>query len=264
MSYPSRLLLALVVFLAGLAAGCNGDVVVSGNDAKCPAAFPDGQACSAEGARCAYEAAKCELTFECAAGQWAVQPSECESPCLGGAPGSACVKVGETCGFGEGCDHEDWSCSADHTWAVAYSDGGDDCCHGECGCDPHYCPESLPLEGESCITCPDNPCEYEVDTACGAQKATASCGEDYAWHVTAPAGCDCGVHSTPEACEGETSCRFLSPGCDAPSLDKGGCFPKADCSDEMPCSEGKFCTPVNANICTFDPCVTCMAVSLCL
>jgi hypothetical protein len=258
--------LALAMSFASITAGCNGNVIVSGKgpgDPKCPATFPDGQACSAEGAQCAYDAAECELTFECVAGQWAVEPAECATPCLGGDPGSACVTVGESCDLGDECSHETWSCAADHTWSVAYSDGGDPCCYGECGCEPFYCPETFPLEGESCNTCPDNPCEYLMDTPCGPQQVTLTCGEDYLWHAAPPA-CDCSAHLDPESCEADPACRFLSPGCDDPSLDKGGCFAKADCSADVGCPDGKACTTVNANICTIDPCVTCMAVSLCL
>lgn len=265
----SKLAFALVALgssLSALAAGCKGTVLVDGGNPTCPATFPDGQTCSDEGLTCTYEAAGCDLVYACDGQSWGTPTSACDTPCMGGSPDSACVQVGETCGFGEGCYYEEWNCQADHTWDVWYDDGGVDCCYGECECNPYYCPDVLPEEGAYCDPCWEGAyCEYRVFTACGDQAIALSCAPDYTWVTTLPATpCDCTAYPTVEECEADPACRFLMGGCEAPDLEAVGCFPKNDCAADMPCQAGATCTQVNANLCTIDPCIECAVVSLCL
>lgn len=260
-------LVTLGISLASLAAGCKGTVLVNGEDPSCPASFPDGQACSASGLTCSYEAAGCDLVYECDGDSWRIHDSACAGSCPGGSQGDACLEVGDFCGFGEGCSYEEWECLADHTWNVVYYDEGGDCCYGECECYP-YCPDVAPEEGAYCDPCWDGPfCTFGVTTACGEQSVSMECGADFTWHVVEPPpACDCSAHVFVEDCEADPACRYLTGGCEAPSLEqeKGGCFPKTDCSADVPCPEGTACTTVNANTCTFDPCIECTTVSLCL
>jgi hypothetical protein len=256
-------LLTLGASLASLAAGCEGSVTVNEQDPRCPANFPDGLGCSDQGLSCTYEAAGCDLVFECNGTTWGTPSSACTTACLEGKPGSACALLGETCGIGDECSYEEWQCSEDHTWSVTYDDGPDD----DCGCDGSACPVAPPADGVACDPCQDSDyCMYFLQTTCGPKGAAVGCGPDGVWTtLLEQEPCDCTAYPTVEACEADPGCRYLSAGgCEAPTLDQSGCFPKNDCAADGPCPAGTTCTTVNANLCTLDPCIECAAVSLCL
>jgi hypothetical protein len=258
-------LVAAVVSLFPLAAGCQNNVTVAGHDPRCPADFPDGRGCTDDGLTCTYQALGCDIVYECTGDQWSSPSSDCTTPCAGGNPDSACLIAGEICSFGDQCYYEEWNCTDTHTWDVFYGDSGDECCYGECGCDPSYCAPSPPEPGSSCDPCFDSVfCSWELITPCGMQVVDAECTGDFTWQVSDVAPCDCSFHQTVEECEADTTCRYLTGGCEAPSLDQPGCFPKTDCSADVLCPDGKTCTAVNANVCSIDPCIECSAATLCL
>jgi hypothetical protein len=265
MKLVSSLAWGIAIALSVAAGGCNGIVQVENGGAGCPAEIVDGQACSNDGAACKGGAAgKCEIEYACTSGTWQPKSSSCTTPCEDADYGESCLTVGETCGsYGE-CGGSEATCLADHTWDVTYYD--DACCYEECNCDPFYCPEVPATEGQSCDPCSEaSACGYVIETPCGTQEVTTACGQDYLWHeTTPPASCNCAYYENEGACGGDPKCRFLAGGCEAPNLAQPGCFPAVDCSDQAPCPDGTVCTAVNANKCVADPCIECVAVSLCL
>ncbi len=101
---------------------------------------------------------------------------------------------------------------------------------------------------------------------CGNLVVEASCGEDWAWHVTASSSCDCSAYGTEAACNADPKCRYLTPDeCNDPTFTESACHPKEGCSADKPCAAGKTCTPVTANDTDCElPCQLCMEVSICL
>ncbi len=264
--------LALGCLLLPLAAGCKGTVIGGGgggggttsttsNTTPCPAQIPIGESCSAPGNLCTYDGGGCDVSFSCLDGTWVFDESAttCETTCGAGPEGGYCPMVGESCYFGGDCGGEQWDCMEDHHWGITYYD--EMCCNS-----PIYeCPLAQPAEWDYCDPCSDvQTCEYAVATPCGEQTLQWACGDDLAWHAGAPPACDCGAHQTIEACEADPACRYLSPGCDAPTLGDAFCYPKVDCTADLPCLPGSMCVTVNANDCGLDPCVNCISVSLCL
>lgn len=275
----NRPALAVVLgcLLFPLAAGCKGTVIGGGggeggtttgtttntetNPPECPAEPQVGQACSAGDGPCSYVVAACAVGVVCNGGVWEAQPSDCVTACGDGNGGGICLTVGESCYFGDECGGEGWDCMSDHTWAITYYDSF--CCNYPV----NECPVDMPVDGDYCDICSDiQTCEYSIDTPCGPQPTSVVCSQnDSQWHVALlPAPCDCGAYDTIEACSADPSCRYLSAGCDAPTLDAGACFPVVDCAPDMPCPAGTTCTTVNANDCGLDACVECVTVSVCL
>lgn len=269
--------LAVLFGLSGLllAAGCKGTVVTPGSGSgkdepsrpailiPCPETTPDYGPCEGEGQVCGLQVSGCEIRFTCVGGEWSSPESSCTEECGAGTYGSPCLELDDSCTLGSECGGSYWYCTAEHTWSESIYD--DPCCYEECQCDPYYCPPSPPAEGDYCDPCYDSyDCGYELFTTCGPKLISASCGDDYAWHVQVPPPCTCGDHPTVEECQADPECRYLSGGCDEPTLSAGGCFPAADCSVDNPCSDGAVCTTVNANDCGLDACVECIAANLCL
>jgi hypothetical protein len=261
----SRHLLAIVLgcFLLPLATGCKGNVIggaggTTQNPPECPAQPSIGEPCSADDGPCNYEVASCVAGVVCNGGVWEAEPSDCATECGNSSGGGVCLTVGESCYLGGECGGQGWDCMEDHYWSITYYD--ELCCNNPV----NECPVALPVDGDYCDICSDvQKCEYTVETPCGPQPASVVCGpDDGMWHVALqPAPCDCGVYDTFEACSADPGCRYLSGGCD---LDVGGCFPALDCGADGPCPAGTTCTSGTANDCGLDPCVECVAVSVCL
>jgi hypothetical protein len=190
----------------------------------------------------------------------------CYTPCTAHDLGSPCAHVWEECFFGDknDCSYENWYCDENHTWTFDTKGSWDECCVSTCGC-----PDDPPEDGASCNPDYDAQnhmtCYYKVETPCGPQTASAICNPDGTWTtIEQPPPCACSAHPTIAECEADPDCRYLAVGCAAPALEMGGCFPKSDCAADLPCQDGTVCTPMNANVCTVDPCITCVTVGLCL
>lgn len=263
----AHLLFASAFLSALVAVACKGTVIGPGlNPPGCPESFPDGAACGDAPGACVYTAGDCDITYACESGEWTPQPADCATECLEGGQDSPCLIVGDNCGIGDECNDEYWTCGPDHLWDVEYTQY-DDCCY-DCECWADQCPGSPPNEGDWCDPCYDSPdCYWESIGECGMGGLSAQCGDDYTWHVTGypPPPCeDCSSHVTVEGCDADPACRYLSPGCDTPTLSVGGCFPIDDCAPDSACAPGTTCTQVNANTCGLDPCVQCEVALVCL
>lgn len=260
----STLALALGSLLLS-AAGCRGTTSgeggggSTGSDPLCPIDLSLGELCSPEGEQCVYDGGGCTINALCADGTWVVDSSTCVTECGTGESGGYCAVVGDACISGYDCGARQWECKSDHTWWVKNVAGP--CC----GSPVHECPAQMPIDGSPCDPCSDlAPCAYSVFTACGEQEAQLQCAQGGVWEVLVAPSCDCAAHATIDACSADPGCRYLSGGCDAPTLDAGACFPLLDCSGDIPCPDGTLCTAVNANDCGIDPCVQCVSVSVCL
>ena len=149
----------------------------------------------------------------------------------------------------------------DHLWHASSYGGGEDCCeHWEA------CPSAPPQEGDACDFC-DAPTACSYPGTCGG--AAASCGTDGKWHVAIgdcpPPPVDaCSGNGTQTACEGDSGCRWLTPGCSPNGLTVTGCFLINACSPAT-CQPGTTCQTVSYDPCFGKSCDACGAdTTVCL
>lgn len=151
-----------------------------------------------------------------------------------------------------------------------------DACPPDWACNPPMptCPEEAPDEGANCEPA-SAPCSYDLDTACGPKNIRVDCETDVgsetaSWHyeppVCAPTTPACGTYEVPSLCNADTTCRWLTPGCDDPMLTafEAGCYPIDDCTAAS-CGANAVCTDVSYNPCFQSTCEACGApASLCI
>lgn len=202
----------------------------------------------------------------------------CTCPSQSPEDGADCATAGLECDYGDPDD-----CPSDATHARCGEDGLWQVEPTGFTCNPPGpppdCPESLPVNGDSCPTNfgGDTPvdCSYDVTSSCGVvQTVEPFCTlspSGFVWQVALVDPCNgdpaqCGDNTHPDICVNDTSCRWLVPGCGEPgeAVFEAGCFAAEDCSGSC-ADESLSCQQVTYDPCYLQSCDACGAAAmLCL
>jgi hypothetical protein len=123
--------------------------------------------------------------------------------------GEACLPIGESCGWYEGCEATDLSCTVTG-WTVRR---GLNCFECGTGCDRDH---RLPRQGEPCpcsnydIGLGAGICNLSIATVCGEVALSASCTHD-GW--TVEVACPCGAATDAPGCDLNPRCTWNGSAC---------------------------------------------------